>query len=193
MARQRTFDIEHAIDIATEMFWRKGYERTSLADLTKAIGITPPSFYFAFGSKEDLFRAVLARYRSSRLEYAEAATSLATARDVAEQMLLRYAELYTDPAKPPGCLAVNCSLPSGCSDALMQEEFTKQRCARRARIRERFERARAEGDLPKDADADELARYLMTVGWGMAIDAQSGATRSELTATAKRALAAWPA
>ncbi len=192
MARQRTFDIDQAIEIATDIFWRKGFERTSLADLTAAIGITPPSFYFAFGSKEDLFRAVLARYRANRLDYAESALELATAREAAQQMLSRYAHLYTDPEKPPGCLAVNCSLPSGCADGPIQEDMSKQRAARRVRLRERFERARNEGDLPFDADPDALARYLMTIGWGMAIDAQSGASRSELLATVARAMEAWP-
>lgn len=193
MARQRTFDIDHAMEIATDIFWRKGYDRTSLSDLTSGIGITPPSFYFAFGSKEDLFRAVLARYRAERLDYAEDALNLATSREVAEQMLYRYAVLYTDPAKPPGCLAVNCSLPSGCGESALQEDMAKQRAARRVRLRERFERARNEGDLPIDTDADELARYLMTIGWGMAIDAQAGASRDDLLATVARALKGWPA
>ena len=59
MGRPREFDIEKAIEIATNLFWEKGYEGTSLSDLTKAIGITPPSFYFAFGSKDGLFEKVL--------------------------------------------------------------------------------------------------------------------------------------
>ena len=58
MARTRVFEVDQAIEIATDMFWRNGYERTSLSDLTTAMGITPPSFYFAFGSKEGLFRKV---------------------------------------------------------------------------------------------------------------------------------------
>ena len=192
MARPRVFDVEKAVETATELFWRRGYERTSLADLTGAIGITPPSFYFAFGSKEGLFRKVLEQYRVSRLVYAEEALNCPTAREVAEQMLLRLAELYTDPTRPPGCLAVNCALPSGRPDDAVQNHLTMLRRARQNRVRERFERAQREGDLAADADPGQLARFLITLGWGMAIDAQSGATRADLLGTVERALKAWP-
>jgi AcrR family transcriptional regulator len=192
MARPRVFDIDEAVVTATDLFWRKGYERTSLSDLTGALGIKPPSFYFAFGSKEDLFRKVLETYRATRLAYAEEALDCPTAREVAEQMLLRLAELYTDPARPPGCLSVTCSMPGGSPDGLMVDELKRMRSARRERVRERFKRAQREGDLTSDADAEELARYVITVGWGMAIDAQSGANRENLVATARRALLAWP-
>jgi AcrR family transcriptional regulator len=192
MARPRVFDVEKAVETATELFWRQGYERTSLADLTGAIGITPPSFYFAFGSKEGLFRKVLEHYRVSRLGYAEEALDCLTAREVAEQLLLRLAELYTDPTRPPGCLSVNCSLPSGRPDDTVQDELTMLRRVRQKRVRERFERAQGEGDLSADADPGQLARFLITLGWGMAIDAQSGATRVDLLGTVERALKAWP-
>jgi len=192
MARTRVFDVETAVETATDLFWRQGYERTSLSDLTSAIGITPPSFYFAFGSKEGLFRKVLEHYRVSRLNYAEDALNCATAREVAEQMLVRLAELYTDQTRPPGCLAVNCSLPSASADEPVQESLREMRRARRERVRKRFERALQDGDLPTDADPGELSRFLITVGWGMAIDAQSGASRTELMGTVRRAMKAWP-
>jgi AcrR family transcriptional regulator len=192
MARPRVFDLDEAVVTATDLFWRKGYGRTSLSDLTGALGIKPPSFYFAFGSKEDLFRKVLEKYRETRLTYAEEALDRATAREVAEQMLMRLAELYTDPARPPGCLSVNCSMPGGSPAGPVAEELKNLRRARRQRIRERFERAQREGDLAADADADELARYVITIGWGMAVDAQSGASRKELLATVGRAMLAWP-
>lgn len=193
MARPRVFDVDKAVETATELFWRQGYERTSLADLTRAMGVTPPSFYFAFGSKEGLFRRVLEQYRISRLAYAEEALGCATAREAAEQMLVRLAELYTDPTRPPGCLAVNCSLPGGRPDDAMQDELMMLRRARHRRLRERFERAQREGDLAASADAEQLARFVITVGWGMAIDAQSGAIRRDLLGTVERALMAWPA
>lgn len=193
MARLRIFDVDAAIETATDLFWRQGYERTSLSDLTGAIGITPPSFYHAFGSKEGLFRKVMQRYRETRLDYAEDAVNCATAREVAETMLSRWAELYTDPARPAGCLAVNCSLAGGAPDGSMDGELTALRDARRARLRSRFERAQEEGDLPADADPEALARFLMIIGWGMASDARSGATRKELLRTGRIALKAWPA
>jgi AcrR family transcriptional regulator len=192
MVRPRVFDIDDAVATATDLFWRKGYERTSLSDLTGALGIKPPSFYFAFGSKEDLFRRVLENYRVTRLALVEETLNCATAREVAGQMLLRLATLYTDPARPAGCLSVTCSMPGGSPEGSVADELKKIRGARRQGIRERFERAQQEGDLPAEADPEELARFVMTVGWGMAIDAQSGASREDLIATTRLAMKAWP-
>ena len=87
MGRHREFDIEKAIAIATNLFWEKGYEGTSLSELTKAIGITPPSFYFAFGSKEGLFRKVIERYYMGELLHSEEAFRERTARAVVERAL----------------------------------------------------------------------------------------------------------
>jgi AcrR family transcriptional regulator len=192
MARTRVFEVDQAIEIATDMFWRNGYERTSLSDLTTAMGITPPSFYFAFGSKEGLFRKVLEHYRRTRLAYAEDALNQPTARDVAEQTLLRLADLYTDPKRPPGCLAVNCSFPSTTGVTELQREFADLRKARRAKLRDRLKKAQAAGDLPADSDPDELARFILVIGWGLALAAQSGATRNDLHRTVATALKAWP-
>ena len=111
MGRPREFDVGQAVATAADLFWAKGYDRTSLSDLTKAIGITPPSFYFAFGSKEGLFRKVLDHYLSGHLGYFEDALREPTARKVVERLLYGYADGQTDPAHPPGCLGVNCALP----------------------------------------------------------------------------------
>jgi AcrR family transcriptional regulator len=192
MPRQRVFDVDAAIAAATDMFWRQGYERTSLADLTERIGVTPPSFYHEFGSKEGLFRRVLERYRATRLQIADDALNCSTAREVAEQMLTRLAKLYTDPPHPPGCLAVNCSLAGGAPEGAIQRELAAARRARRARITKRLERAKADGDLSADADAAALAQFLLTVGWGLASDARAGAKRTELLRTVRLALNAWP-
>jgi AcrR family transcriptional regulator len=192
MARPRVFDVDKAIETATDLFWRNGYERTSLADLTQAIGITPPSFYFAFGSKDGLFKRVLEHYVRTRLSYAEDALNEPTARGVAEQTLLRLAELYTDPTRPPGCLVVNCALPCGDDATPLRRELAGFRAARRNRMRDRLLRAQATGDLPADSDPDALARFILVVGWGLAFDAQSGATRDDLHRTVATALKAWP-
>ena len=192
MARPRVFDVDKAIETATGLFWRNGYERTSLADLTSAMGITPPSFYFAFGSKEGLFKRVLEHYVETRHSQVEEALTQPTARAVAERMLYRLADLYTDTSRPPGCMAVNCSLPCADDAGPIRAELGRVRDARKERLRIRLQDARDSGDLPPDADPDELARFLMVVGWGMAFDAQTGASRADLYRTVARALKAWP-
>ena len=175
------------------MFWRNGYERTSVADLTAAMGIAPPSFYFAFASKEELFKQVLKHYVETRLRSAEeAAFNETTARGVAESLLYGLTDLYTDETCPPGCLAVNCALTCGGETDSIRTELAVSRKARRQRLRERFQKARDDGDLLPDADPDELAQYLMVVGWGLAFAAQAGATRKELRITVARALESWP-
>jgi AcrR family transcriptional regulator len=192
MARPRVFDVDKAVETATELFWRNGYEQTSLADLTTAMGITPPSFYFAFGNKEGLFRRTLQHYYKTRLSRAEQAFDQPTARGLAEFMLYCLADLYTDVDRPPGCLMVNCSLPSANDNGPIRSELAELRNARRERLRNRFQDAINGADLPPEADPDALAHFLMSVGWGMAIDALGGATRADLHRTAALALKAWP-
>jgi AcrR family transcriptional regulator len=195
MGRPREFDIETALDTAGELFWRKGYEGTSLSDLTGAIGITPPSFYFAFKSKEALFKQVVERYqRGQQLGFFAQALTQKTPLAVAEGVLYGLADSYTSKLNPPGCLVLNCSLP--CSDETddsVRHELAELRKASRIELRKRFKHFQSSGALPHDADPDALARYIVTVAWGMAVEAQSGASRSDLHRTVKLALASWPA
>jgi AcrR family transcriptional regulator len=192
MGRPREFDVDEAIDTACTLFWRKGYDGTSLADLTKAIGITSPSFYFAFGSKEGLFKKALAHYKASHLGFAEEALREATARAVVERLLYGFADALTDPKCPPGCLAMNCALPSSDETDPIRVGLARWRERRKEVLRVRFEEARLGGDLPADADPDDLARYVMVVSWGMAVDAQTGANREALRRTVATAMRVWP-
>ena len=193
MGRPREFDVGQAVATAADLFWAKGYDRTSLSDLTKAIGITPPSFYFAFGSKEGLFGKVLDHYLSGHLGYFEDALREPTARKVVERLLYGYADGQTDPTHPPGCLGVNCALPCPEDADDVRQMLAAVRKKSGDRLRRRFTKAKSDGDLPPDADPAALAHFIQTIGWGMAVDAQSGATRKDLYRTVTLALKAWPA
>ncbi|MCS0502132.1 TetR/AcrR family transcriptional regulator [Ancylobacter mangrovi] len=194
MARHREFDIDEAVVRATALFWENGYDRTSLADLTRTIGCKPPSFYFAFGSKDGLFRRVLDYYYDTYLVAAEVALAEPTSRRVAEGMLTRLADIYTDGAAHPlGCLALKCGMSGAQAEEAVRTRQAELRAARRGRLRARFEAAIAAGDLPPDADAEELARYVLVVGAGLAFEAQWGATNAELKKVIARAMKAWPA
>jgi AcrR family transcriptional regulator len=195
MGRPREFDIEKALDTAGELFWRKGYEGTSLSDLTGAIGITPPSFYFAFKSKEALFKLIVDRYQcGQQLDFFAEALSQATPLAVAERVLYGLADSYTSKQHPPGCLVLNCSLPcSGETEDSVRHELAELRKASRIELRKRFKRFKSSGALPADADPDALARYVFTIAWGMAVEAQSGASRDDLNRMVKLALKSWPA
>lgn len=192
--RPREFDIDEALRKALEEFWRKGYEGTSLSDLTQAMDINRPSLYAAFGSKEGLFRRALARYLEGPAAYVQESFAEPSARAVAERLLAGATNLLTDPDNPRGCLVVQGALVCGESDdsVAIRRELTACRLAGHAALRERFERAVAEGDLPKDTDCGDLARYLLTVMHGMAVQATSGASRVELQRVTEMAMRAWP-
>ncbi len=191
MGRPREFDIDTAIKAATELFWRKGYEGTSLTDLTGAMGITPPSFYFAFGNKEKLFRRVIEQYYEMQLELLESALREPTVRGVAERFLYGYADVLTRPSHAPGCLALNSSLPSA-EDDTVRAWLANLRGELVVRLRKRLAKARGTADLPMNADPAVLARYIAVIAWGLAVEAQSGAKRKDLYRTIAAGLTAWP-
>ena len=191
MGRPREFEIDDAIEKATGLFWLKGYEGTSLSDLTKTIGISPPSFYFAFGSKEGLFKKVIERYLAEQGKIAEAAFRKPTARAVATHFLRGYADVLTDPLHAPGCLVINSALPCAVGDPV-REWLAEHRVETRARLRDRFAQARRSEKFPPGMDANSLARLVLVIASGMAIEAQSGASRKELHRTIALALPAWP-
>jgi AcrR family transcriptional regulator len=192
MARPRVFDIETAVHTATVMFWKNGYEQTSVANLTEEMGITPPSFYFAFESKDGLFRKVVEHYATTYHGFMENAFRQPTARGFAETMLYGCADVYSNPSNPPGCLILNCSLPSSDTTVQIRQELATLRKARRAKLKRRFQEAKASGDLPSDSDPEELARYVMSIGYGLAVEAQSGASKRDLYRIVARAMQAWP-
>jgi AcrR family transcriptional regulator len=192
MGRARTFDLDEALDQAILVFWRLGYERATIAELTAAMGINRPSLYAAFGGKEELFRLALERYASGPEAYERRALELPTAREVALALLRGGADRQTRPDRPHGCLAVLGTRTNGADSSPIGRMLIEAREVGEAEVRERFERARAEGDFPADADPAELAAFVRTVIYGLTVKAASGATRDELERVIERAMLAWP-
>ncbi|WP_369035009.1 MULTISPECIES: TetR/AcrR family transcriptional regulator [Streptomyces] len=181
---KRAFDEEAALDVALELFWRQGYEGTSIADLTAAMDIRPPSLYAAFGNKQQLFEKVLDRYAQARSPLSREALAQPTAREVAVRLLTGLVEAYTTPGKPRGCLTVQAGLASGEESRAIVELLTAARDDYRQAVCDRFEKAVADGDLPAGTDCRALARFLMATAEGLAVNAVSGASREELMAAA---------
>jgi len=157
------------------------------------MGINRPSLYAAFGNKEELFRRALdlcvdkgpgAVHRRALAE--------PTAKDVVQHLLGSMALSLTDPGNPPGCLAVQGALSSSEGANTIKQELCKRRSASEQALRERFERAKAEGYLAADANAEALARFVVTVTQGMSVQAAGGASRTDLLMVADMALKAWP-
>ena len=190
--RPRAFDPDEALNAALKVFWKKGYEAASLTDLTQAMGINRPSLYAAFGDKEALFRKVVERYVSGTACHFQQALGEATARAVVERLLRGSVDLATDPTKPGGCLLVQGAPSLGDRGDRVRAELGARLQDGEMSLRRRLRRARAEGDLPKSADPADLARYVVTVNQGLAIQAALGASRADLLRVVATALRAWP-
>jgi AcrR family transcriptional regulator len=192
MGRPRAFDRDKALDQALHVFWERGYEGASIADLTGAMGINPPSLYAAFGNKESLFREALDRYEAQRDEIMAEAFAAPTVREAMTRLLEGTADRLSDKSKPKGCLYVSGALAGSEECAGVKHELAARRAGGEALICDRLKRAKREGDLPKDADPPALARFIATVLQGMSVQAAGGATRKELRGIANLALKAWP-
>ncbi len=189
--RPRGFDVDEALDEALGVFLKKGYEGAHLADLTRAMGINPPSLYAAFGSKEGLFRQVLGRYVDQRDDLLRHALAAPTAYETVERLLTGSAERQTPGDRAPGCLLVHGAL--ACADQADPIRHELKQCRRTGELAlaERLSRARTAADLPETVDPDGLARYVYAVLNGMAVQAAGGASRAELLGTVALTLKAW--
>jgi len=190
MGRPREFDAETALDQAMEVFWRHGYEGATIAQLTEAMGINPPSPYACFGNKEGLLKAALDRYTKLRGVWMDEVVAAPTARAVAERMLMGIADKQTDPANPPGCLLVQGGIACGSGSENVPFELAARRAQNEDQLRDRFVRAKAEGDLKPSSDPAALARYVSAVSVGMGVMASSGADREALRQVANVAVQA---
>lgn len=177
-----------------QLFWRQGYESTSIADLTKAMGISPPSLYAAFGDKERLFLEAVERYGGHAGRTPESILSEASsAREAVERLLDAAARQFTDPCHPPGCMVVSAATNCSADAAHIQAALAARRRGAEAKLKARIERGMKEGELPPRTDCGALAKFYCTVIEGMSTQARDGASRRSLLATAAVALRAWPA
>ncbi len=188
--RPREFDQDAALVAAMRVFWEKGYEGASLADLTAAMGINRPSLYAAFGDKEELFRKALERYGKGPGSYLKDALNLPTARAVIEALLRGAVHLLSDPRNPHGCFSVQGALVCGTGAEPARDAVRAWRKQSEAELRRRFERAKAERDLPANLDAGDLARYVATVLNGLGVQAANGAGKAQMMRVAEMALRA---
>jgi len=192
VGRPREFDVDVALEQAMQVFWERGYEGASLTELTGAMGITKTSMYAAFGNKEQLFRKALQRYGNGPAAYASTALEQPTARAVVEGYLRGSARTSTLPTDFSGCLTVQGALADSPGSSAAHELLVDWRTSAEGRLAARLQRAIDEGDLPAHADPEHLARYVMTLGYGIAVQAANGVGRDELERIADTAMLAWP-
>ncbi len=189
--RPRAFDRDEALARAMGLFWLYGYEGTSVADLTKELGINPPALYSAFGSKEALYHEALKRYlREPGGFLPRTLAAETTARGAVARLLSEGTRAFT--GRIAGCMLATAALTCAPEHQTVARAVSDLRTARRSLLAERIRQGIAEGDVPAGTDADALAAYVMAVLQGMAIQARDGADEAALRSIAELAMRVWP-
>lgn len=190
LGRPREFNTDEALDKAMVLFWDKGYDATSLAELAATMGITKPSLYAAFTDKQTLFEAALARYADGPYSFAVRAHSLPTAREVVKALLDGTVNVSTCATGPRGCLYTQATMAhdSDIRDAAAANTTKGERM-----LEVRFHKAQQEGELPEDVNCAALARYVTTIALGITVRGVMGSSRGELKSVVEEAMQAWPA
>jgi AcrR family transcriptional regulator len=190
--RPRAFDRDEALDRAMHLFWQRGYEATSVSDLTEAMGITPPSLYSAFGDKKRLFLEAVDSYQNGPGSFAQAAFKEPTAERAMHRLLTDTIDSFFEPGNPKGCMVVlaatNCTAES--SD-IADELAARRRIVERI-VRERIAAGREAGELANDTDVDALAGLIVTTLYGLSIKARDGASRAALRKVTDQVMSMWP-
>ena len=192
MARPKEFDADEALCCAVRLFWEKGYDGTSVSDLTEAMGITRPSLYGTFGNKEELFRKALHFYDAEYMGFIEDSLAEPCSKRAVERLLMGYVDAQTDWSTPTGCLALNGAV--ACSDEAepIRRTLIDRRIGIEIALCARLLLATEDGEFPADADAADVARFVVTLALGTACQAKSGRSRADLRRVVEIALTAQP-
>jgi AcrR family transcriptional regulator len=192
--RPRAFNRDAALDCAMRMFWTRGYQATSVADLAHAMGINPPSLYAAFGDKRRLFLAAVDRYQATQGCFiARALAEQPTARQAVQRLLEEAAEIYTRPGQPPGCMVVSAATNCAADADDIAADLASRRDAGRRAVRDRLAQAVRQGELPAETEVEPLANHAIAVLHGLSVAARDGLKAPALRGIIRRAMAAWPA
>ncbi len=190
--RPLSFDREAALHEAMLLFWRHGYESTSLADLTAAMGVTAPSIYAAFGDKKRLFLAAVDRYLSGPSSPQTIIDQAPTARDAAWVLISGAVIAFTGEETPPGCMLATSAISCSAGAADVQRTLAETRNAVEEHLRARLDRAVVAGELPVGTDTEALAALVTTIIQGTSTLARDGASREKLERVAAMGMRAWP-
>ena len=190
--RPREFDVDEALDKAIDLFWRQGYEGTSLADLVAAMGITKPSLYAAFGNKEELFKKAVDRYSEQRLALVDAIFDQPSSRQAIENFLMLFTGAEQPEGAPCGCLMVQGALVCSPEGGAVKQDLLSRRMSNLQWLCDRLEGWKTDGDLPPDTDTQSLGRFVATVANGLTVQSTSGAKPEQLKHVVKQFMQSWP-
>jgi len=190
--RPLSFDREAALEKAMLLFWRHGYEGTSLSELRAAMGVTSPSIYAAYGNKRRLFLAAVEKYVSGPITSETIIRDALTARAAVEELLRSAAIGYTGVETPTGCLLATSAISGSGDSADIQAKLAAIRRGIEQRLRDRIQSGLLRGELEAGTDPSALAGFVMSVIQGMSTLSRDGASREKLLSVAQIALRSWP-
>lgn len=190
--RPRAFDRDEALNVALDLFRRKGFDNTSLEDLTQALQVNKPSLYAAFGNKEQLFLEILQAYTSGPTAYFNAVFDEPTTKALVKTLLTKSVEVLFYSEAPFGCLVVMSTASAELQKAGIQQRLIASLQAHQHKLRERFEQAKLNGELKAGINAVRLATYLVTLHKGLSLQAINGSSKDELLQLVEQVLELWP-
>ncbi len=190
--RPLSFDREAGLHKAMLLFWRHGYEATTLNDLTSELGVKPSSIYTVFGDKKRLFLEAVSRYLSGPITSDSIINAAPTGREAAMGLLMASAHGFTGEDTPAGCLLASSAISCSESASDIKEELATIRIGIEERLRQKVLSSIASGSMPANANADALAGLTMAVIQGMSTLARDGASREKLLTLVDAAMQAWP-
>lgn len=189
MGRPRSFDRDKALERAVDVFWKHGYDASSIAMLCQAMGVTTPSLYSAFGDKRALFMEALDRYLQTYGAFtSDALAEEPTAHQAITRLLREAAAAYTRPEHPPGCLLITAATNCAPQSADVQDHLRDLRNAGAEALERKISNDVRTGELPADTDTRALASFYEATLQGMSARARDGAARADLDDIASTAL-----
>ena len=191
MGAPRGYDEDRALEGALRLFWLRGYEGASLAELLGATGLNRASFYRVFDSKEDLFTRAVERYQQKYLSFRDDALAEPTPRRIVEKLLYGLADLHTDLSTPPGCLETNSALSCSPESNDVRLELIRSRDQTLSSLEARFAVTMRHEPLPPSMTPARAAFYISTVVQGMAVQAKHGTSRRELRDLVDSIVSSW--
>jgi AcrR family transcriptional regulator len=192
MGRHREFEADAALDAALDVFWDRGFEGASYADLSAATGVAPAGLYKAFGNKEDFFLKAVERYEERYMAFIQRAIAEPTAHKVIETFLRGSVTTQTAQSHTQGCFQVSGALAVSDDSNKLREEMARRRAHTQDLLTLRLQRAKDEGDLISMNSPEALAGYVMTLVHGMAVQARTGVTKQAFDGMVDMTMRAWP-
>lgn len=188
LGRPAAFDKDAALDVAMRLFWERGYEGTSMADLSEAMEIHPSSIYAAFGDKQELFALAAQRYIDVPAQYMVRALEQPTFKSFILAAFDNTVEFLGSKEHPSSCFTLTGAISCGTETEPAKVLMRKIRLQNESAIKARLLKARKAGEFPKEENVDDFTRYLSSLLSGLAVQAANGSTRTELKRTAEIAL-----